>query len=62
MDKNLNSSKSLPWWLVVIQMSPLILQLVGEIILRVQGTDGLMAISPSLSEKEIPPPLDVKLE
>jgi hypothetical protein len=27
----------LPWWLVVFQLSPLILQIAGEIILRIQG-------------------------
>lgn len=37
MDKSLNSSPRLPWWLVLLQISPLVLQLLGEIVLRVQG-------------------------
>lgn len=37
MDKNLNSNPKLPWWVTLIQLSPLILQLVGEITLRMQG-------------------------
>jgi hypothetical protein len=37
MDKSLNSNPRLPWWLTLIQLSPLILQLLGEIMLRING-------------------------
>lgn len=37
MDRNLNPSPRPPWWLVLIQLSPLVLQLVGEVVLRIQG-------------------------
>lgn len=64
MDRNPNSSpQRLPWWVTLIQMSPLILQLASEVILRVQGVPVITEITVHPDrEVPIPPPLDAKQE
>lgn len=78
MDKSLNSEKSitstpiqvvglnlsskLPWWMILIQVAPLILQLLGEILGR-SGFSGPSGPDVSIqSDVDIPPPLEVKIE
>lgn len=39
-----------PWWMVLIQISPLILQLVGEVFLRSQ----LIPVAVSVGDKVVP--------
>lgn len=60
MDKNLNLSKKLPWWVVVIQFAPLVLQLVGELIERTQGIPGNNPGTEASRDTDfsIPDPLD----
>lgn len=37
MDKNLNSSVRAPWWITLLQLAPIVLQLANEIAFRIQG-------------------------
>lgn len=61
MDRNLNSAKRLPWWLIILQVTPLFLQIVGEVVMRVQGIPGDMPELDTDISAKIPDPLYVEL-
>lgn len=62
MDKNLNSSPKLPRWLSYLQIVPLIVHLVNEVISRYYGTDNLSDQEDGDSPFSIPAPLDVNID
>lgn len=56
MDSNLEVRSRLPWWVLLLQLSPLILQLVGEVINRTQGLPSVVGgiVPPLLTEVKQP--------
>jgi hypothetical protein len=58
MDKSLNSDQKPPWWLTLLQMLPLIIQMVSEIILKWKGSGiSIPDESRNHNDYDIPPPL-----